>query len=276
MNTRAEKYRDNNLVGSRVDRNNNLYKDISKKEIESYDLRSNATVIGNSSGNNIDIKKIKSILDTHYNEVPKRRTIQTVEPIEKTKVNPIFETKEYDINVIIDKARETKEDDYAVDRSKKLHDTQYDILSNLNIDPKDYVEDYEEEDTSNKNQQAQHLQELINTITLNEKEISKKQEPKVENKETTDALDIYKDLKGSENTTVLEGLQEKTEQMINEIEKTTAFDTSFFTKTDKISKNDFDDFKDVDEKTPIGIKIVIALLAIAFIVGIIILVKTFL
>lgn len=276
MNTRAEKYRDNNLVGSRVDRNNDLYKDISKKEIESYDLRSNATVIGNSSGNNIDIEKIKSILDTHYNEVPKRRTIQTVEPEEKNKVNPIFETKEYDINVIIDKARETKEDDYAVDRSKKLHDTQYDILSNLNIDPKDYIEDYEEEDNSNKNQQAKQLQELINTITLNEKEINKKQEPKEVSKETTDALDIYNDLKGSENTTVLEGLQEKTEQMINEIEKTTAFDTSFFTKTDKINKNDFDDFKDVNEKTPIGIKIVIALLAIAFIVGIVILVKTFL
>ncbi len=276
MNTREEKYRDNNLVGSRVDRNNNLYKDISKKEIESYDLRSNATVIGNSSGNNIDIEKIKSILDTHYNEVPKRRNIQPIEPVEKPKVNPIFETKEYDINVIIDKARETKEDDYAVDRSKKLHDTQYDILSNLNIDPKDYIEDYEEEDNSNKNQQVKQLQELINTITLNEKEINKKQEQKEVSTETTDALDIYNDLKGSENTTVLEGLQEKTEQMINEIEKTTAFDTSFFTKTDKINKNDFDDFKDVNEKTPIGIKIVIALLAIAFIVGIVILVKTFL
>ena len=63
-------------------------------------------------------KIIKSILDTHYKDAPKRRSIAIEdEEIVKTKAE---ETKEYDINVILDKAREVKEDDYEKERNKKL------------------------------------------------------------------------------------------------------------------------------------------------------------
>ena len=98
MNSRSDKYYDKNVsVGSRTARNNQLYKEISKTEIDNFEVRSNATVIGNNRGS-IDVEKIKSILDTHYNDVPKRRSIQLEKNEEQRPTkSPIYETKEYDI-----------------------------------------------------------------------------------------------------------------------------------------------------------------------------------
>ena len=287
MNSRVDKYYDNNTnVGSRTARNTQLYKDISKTELENFEVKSNATVIGNNRGS-IDVEKIKSILDTHYNDVPKRRSIKLDPPKEEVKPKPIFETKEYDINVILDKAKEEKVENYNEDRAKKLRDTQFDILSNLNINREDFIEDYDgdsnfEKDKSREDSTAaRKLEELINTITLNEQDIKKEKENILsESKkiDDTDPFDIFEDLKGNENTAILEGLQEKTEKLIQKMEQTTSLDNSFFTKSTTFKDKDFEDFKDLEEKEGAGIvvKIIIALLVIVFIIGIVILVKSFL
>lgn len=288
MNTRSDKYYDEPVkIGSRTARNSDLYKDIKKEELDNFEVKSNATVIGNNRGS-IDVEKIKSILDTHYNDLPKRRSIRIEEETKEEEIKPIFETKEYDINVILDKARENKKDDYNEERNKKLHDTQFDILNKLNIDPKDYIEDYDgDSDLSEQRDQsaAKKLQELINTVTLNEKDIKEKHdiqetseinnEIKEESNEKTDPLDILEDLKGSENTVALEGLQEKTENLIKQMEETTSLDKSFFTKSNSFKKTDFEDFKDIEEKSNPIFKVVILLLVVAFIIGIIILIKSY-
>lgn len=287
MNSRVDKYYDNGKnVGSRTARNTQLYKEINKTELENFEVRSNATVIGNNRGS-IDVEKIKSILDTHYNDVPKRRTIQLEKTREEEKTKPIFETKEYDINVILDKARESKVESYSEARAKKLRDTQFDILSNLNINREDFIEDYDgDSDFSREKREdstaARKLEELINTITLNEQDI-KKEKDKIINEtknvveEDTDPLDIFEELKGDENTAILEGLQEKTEKLIEKMEKTTSLDNSFFTKSTSFKESDFEDFKDLEEKEGSGIliKIIISLLVIVFIIGVVILVKSF-
>lgn len=292
MNLRSDKYYDNNVsVGSRTARNNQLYKEINKTELENFEVRSNATVIGNNRGS-IDVEKIKSILDTHYNDVPKRRSIQIETPKEEKPKSQVFETKEYDINVILDKAKENKVESYSEDRAKKLRDTQFDILSNLNINREDFIEDYDGDSEYSKPQNetaAKKLEELIQTITLNEQDIKKekrnleiKKEDNAkasvnEEKASTDPLDIFEDLKGDENTAILEGLQEKTENLIKKMEATTSLDNSFFTKSNSFKESDFEDFKDIEDKEGSGIviKIIIALLVIVFIVGVIILVKSF-
>ena len=288
MNTRSDKYYDEPVkIGSRTARNSDLYKDIKKEELDNFEVKSNATVIGNNRGS-IDVEKIKSILDTHYNDLPKRRSIRIEEETKEEEIKPIFETKEYDINVILDKARENKKDDYNEERNKKLHDTQFDILNKLNIDPKDYIEDYDgDSDLSEQRDQsaAKKLQELINTVTLNEKDIKEKHDIqetseinndiKEESNEKTDPLDILEDLKGSENTVALEGLQEKTENLIKQMEETTSLDKSFFTKSNSFKKTDFEDFKDIEEKSNPIFKVVIFLLVVAFIIGIIILIKSY-
>ena len=289
MNSRTDKYYDEKTnIGSRTARNTNLYKEINKTELNNFELRSNATVIGNNRGS-IDVEKIKSILDTHYNDVPRRKTIKIEETSQEEPTKPIFETKEYDINVILDKAKEEKIENYNEDRAKKIHNTQFDILNNLNINPKDYVEDYDgdsEKVDNNENSTSRKLEELINTITLNEKDIENKAKEKVNNNEIAiketisdnaeaDPLDIFADLKGSENTTILEGLQEKTENLIKQIEETTSLDNSFFTKSNNFKKSDFEDFKDIEGKeTGIIAKIFISFLILAFIIGMVILVKS--
>ncbi len=312
MDSRTDRYYDENAVPSRTQRNNQLYKEINQTELDNFEIKSNATIIGNNRGNSIDVEKIKSILDTHYNDVPRRRSIKLETPEEVEAPKPAEETKEYDINVILDKAKGEKTEDYKEDRSKKLRDTQFDILNNLNIDPKDYIEDYEEDlpkdDAIDKTGASEDLQKLIDTITLNENDI-KKEKIKVEESVTVkeadedeeessgNPLDIFEDLKGSENTTVLEGLQEKNEKMIEDMQNTTSsvkpvteevksvkesapssLDNSFFTKTNSFKKEDFEeyeDFKDVNKPTSVFVKIIIAVLILVFIAGVVILVKQF-
>lgn len=319
MNSRTEKYYENNekVVGSRTRRNEELYKDINKTELDNFEVRSNATVIGNNKGN-IDVEKIKSILDTHYNDAPKRKSIK-LEPIEnEVKPKTLVETKEYDINVILDKAKGEKIEDYQEDRNKKIRDTQFDILNNLDIDPKDYIEDYEDGDLKERAPRsgaAEDLQKLIDTIALNEEDI-KKEKIKIEEKvtikpsedtddlekevakiheefgqetddEDSSPLDIFEDLKGDENTTVLEGLQEKTQNMIEDMQNTISapkakekdIDDSFYTKSTEFKKGDFEEyeeFEDVDKGSSPIVKIIIIVLVIILLVGIGILVKSFL
>ena len=312
MDSRTDKYYDENTIGTRTKRNDQLYKDINQTELDNFELKSNATVIGNNKGNSIDVEKIKSILDTHYNDVPRRRSIKLEKPEDIEVPKKPEETKEYDINVILDKAKEEKVEDYKEDRAKKLRDTQFDILNNLNINPKDYIEDYEDDlpknDNVDKSGASQELQKLIDTITLNESDMQKekikieesvsvkKLKDETEEDSSGDPLDIFEDLKGNDDTNVLEGLQEKTEKMLDEMKNTTSIpkkdnkskekslnatsslDNSFFTKTNNFKKEDFEeyeDFKDVDKPTNIFVKIIIVILILIFIVGVGILVKQF-
>ena len=303
------------VFGSRTARNADLYREIREADVGGYDVKSNAKVIDVHSGNNIDIDHIKSILDTHYNDPPRIHTIPIEEskPVEREKKSIFDTTKEYDLNAILNKAKEGREDVYEEDRAKRLHNTQFDILSNLNIDPKDYIEEYDNdnveiEDTGERvttsESESKTLQDLIDTIALNEKEIRKELniDPPLEEDGDTDPLDIFSDLKGTDDTVTLEGLQEKTQSLLEELdanlektskkeepednndiqeekEKTTSLDNSFFTTSTKFNKKDFEeDFEDLKEdgKGSIVNKIIIIFLSIVFIAGLVILIKSFL
>ena len=258
MGMRMSKYYDDSEIKtSRYAKNEALYNEISKCDLENYDIKSNATVIGDNK-NEIDIEKIKKILDTKYNETPQRRSIRIEEHETAPEEKEI--TKEYDINVILEKAKENKTENYEEERLKKLRDTQYDILNKLNVTEES--EEQEEEDDD--------LKKLINTISLNEKEAN-----------NSSPLDILSDLKGSDNTEVLEGLKEEVKE--DEEEKTSNFDTkiidSFYTSSNALKQDDFEDdnnedFTNIVESNGIFLKIVIALIIIVFIIGLGIIIKS--
>ena len=260
MGSRMTKYYDDaEIETSRYHRNEELYKEISKSDLDHYDIKSNATVLGDND-KEIDIEKIKKILDTKYNQIPKRQSIKIEE--EQEVIEEKETTKEYDINVILEKARENKNDNYDEERLKKLRDTQYDILNNLDINKKDIIKDDDEDDD---------LKNLINTITINEKE-----------NQNNLSLDILSDLKGDENTEVLDGLKEevKNEEEKDEI-KEKNFDTkminSFYTSSNALKEKDFedvDDFAKSIESNNVFIKIVIALVVLVFIVGLVLIIKS--
>lgn len=259
MKSRMSKY-DNEIPNySRVRKNEELYKEINKTELENFNVRSNATVIGNQS-NEIDIDKIKKILDMKYKESPKRKSIRLETPNDEPTVSE-SPTKEYDLNVILEKAKDDKEESYEEARAKKLRDTQFDILKNLKI---------KNEEEIDKKEKEEDLMNLINTITINEAK-------KREEKENSEPLDILSDLKGDENTEVFEGIKEEIER----IEKTSKvltnnskIDNSFYTTSNLFNKKDFTDDDFDDEKLSIGVKILIVIVVIVFLVGLFLFLKS--
>jgi hypothetical protein len=197
MEERIDRYSENNGM-SRVSKNTELYKKINDEELDSFTVRSNATVLGNQEPE-IDIEKIKKILDTKYNTAPQRKSIR-IEPKEEIKIE-YEDTKEYDINAVIEKAKVDKNDSYEELRNKKLRDTQYNILNNLKLDDTPDDDGYSEK-------KQEELMELINTITINEK---KKKEEIV----SDDELDLLEDLKGDGDTQVYESMAEEPKDMID-------------------------------------------------------------
>lgn len=292
MDSRMNKYSDDNRM-SRVSKNASLYKEINESELDNFSVKSNATVIGNQEPE-IDIEKIKKILDKKYNEAPKRRSIRVEPREEESRLVDDVPTKEYDLNVILEKAKDEKPETYEEARAKRLRNTQYDILNNLNIDDKNETRSNNEVvDSSEKpemNKAQEDLMELINTITINEAKI--KEGHKDSNDDEIDPLSILEDLKGDEGTAVYEKMAEEVKieatsniELTDDSEKEekvdddNSIDSSFYTTT-SFKKKDFDDddnddFLD-DNKMNIGVKILIVVVIIAFAVGLFLFLRSFL
>lgn len=275
MSSRMDKYRENpEFIGSRARKNEELYQEIIHDDLEDINLESNAHVIGENE-NNIDIEKIRELLEKKYpSEQNSRKTRPLVRRLEddsfekELEEEKIEETKEYDINAIIEKAKLDKDVDYERERLKKIRDTQYDILKGLDLEKE------EDKNTSVVTSQKENLMNLINTIT--EKELTREMNP----------LDLFPDLKGSENTVVLEGIKEKiedetskkVEETVKNIVKDTVkeetkkeIDKTFYTNSMSFTKSDFDDFNDLKEgleTNKILVKILLVLVALALLAGI--------
>ena len=184
------------------------------------------------------------------------------------------ETREYDINAILERARSEKEVDYEKERLKKLRDTQYDILNSLEITEKEDIEEQNDE-----------LMSLINTITANELDEKKA------SKEELDPLDILTDLKGSDDTVVVDGVHEEEESAnetapIMSLEEADKIKPSILenksedlTETLQFTQSDFDDFNDLKKEVRSSralIYIIIVMICLILIAGVIIFLNNFL
>lgn len=277
MKTRMEKYYDeeNNNIALRQQKNEKLYENINDYEVDDYKLETNATVLDNNA-KNIDVEQIKKILDTKYNKQPKRRSIIVEEDEYQEPDVSLDETREYDINAILERARSEKEVDYEKERLKKIRDTQFDILNSLDIDGEKKEEEVKKENDE--------LLDLINTITAKELEI------KSSSKEELDPLDILTDLKGSDDTVVVDGVHESESigetspiMSLEEAEKIkpTIMEskTQDLTSTLQFTQSDFDDFNDLKKEVKSSralIYIIIVIVSLILIVGIIIFLNNFL
>lgn len=285
MMTRVDRSFDEptDFIPKRVAKNRNLYDEMKNTDLDNFDIASNAKVIGDNNSQ-IDIDKIKEILEKNY-QAPQRRSLKMDIPEDEEYV--MEKTREYDINSILEAARQEKEVDYEEERLKKVRDTQYDILKNLELEAS-------EKETTKKNKEE--LLELINTINLNEvqnKAKERMEEEALEEEETEteelNPLNILSDLKGDENT-VVAGAKEFNEEMSSlEEEKAKKekeeiseaidedVDESFYTNSMSFSKKDFADFDDIDEGgSGIFVKILIVFLVLAIIAGIVLFLNEFL
>ncbi len=274
METRIKKYNESSSM-SRVAKNTDLYKQINDSELDNFNVHSNATIIGNQD-REINLEQIKKILDKRYNNAPQRKSIR-IEPQEEVTRLDNEDTKEYDLTKVLEKAKDEKVETYEENRAKKLRNTQFNILNNLNID-----DEKKEENEEKKYNPEENLMNLINTITINE---AKKREEK---KDDVDPLDILTDLKGDDDTQVYESVKtsvtsiteiKEKEDNNNKETKKEELDNSFYS-TDMFKKKDFEDDDNEDfldnDKVSIGIKILIALVIIVFLVGLFLFLKSFL
>lgn len=298
METRVDKYNssDFNSTMSRTKKNQTLYNEISELQMDTFDVNSNSMVIS-SDGTTINIDKLKDMLDKKYREEAKSRSLGDISSLEEREEIKLDETRQYDINEILSKAREEKQDDYEVERLKKLRNTQVDILNELNIEALNKIDKVKAVSDDEKDE----LKTLIDTINLTEETNALK------HVEDMDPLDLLDELKGDDDTKI-EGVSEFTEEIIrqakleaakeivqerkekldkekeekNQEEKNnktddSKVDNSFYTNSSVFKTKDFDDFEDLKDEmssTKVVIKILIVLVIIAFICGVVFLLNS--
>ena len=216
MESRVNKYSNDNETLSRTKKNQRLYNEIGDLENKPYDINSNSITLSNDS-RTIDIDKLKDMLDKQYKQDVKSKSLASLDGMsEATEIN-LNETREYDINAILNKAKEERKSDYEEDRLKKLRNTQLDILNDLNIEN---VKKAEETSISVSKEEGHKLQSLIDTINLTEETNA------IKNMDL-DPLDLLSDLKGTNDETKVDGVQELTQEILK---KATELDTSALEK----------------------------------------------
>lgn len=268
MESRVDKFNNTGEAFlSRTKKNASLYKKVNEAELEDFDVNSNTAIIETNNSGTINVDKLRDMLDKKYREAPRKVSLARIEAEKELAKLNLDETREYDINEILNKAKEEDDSSYEVERLKKLRNTGMDILNGLDINSM-----HEKEQ---KSAEEQHLVDLINTINLKETIA----------KEGADPLDILSDLKGDDDNTKILGAKEdfgittKEAPVIKGLDskitkenpqKETLEETSMLTKTNTFTESDFDDFNDLKEEvasTKIVIKILIVIVVIAFLVG---------
>lgn len=237
---RMDKYTETPNLKSRTEKNKDLYDQIKSASIEKFEIQSNAKVI-EEDVNSIDVDRIKDMLDKQYRTELNRKNILEKQ-FEESEPEKLVDTKEYDINAILEKAKKTQNLDYEKERLKKVHDTQYDILKNLNIDEK--KEELEEENEEN-------IMNLINTITnleLKHKESSG----------NTTALDLLSDLSDNDTETVYKTMELDKERISEQSREN-------LDEEDLSIEEKYDDFKELErdlKSNNVAIKVVIVVFVI--------------
>lgn len=271
MQTRMDKYNTNNeAIGSRTQKNKALYEETRNADLTSFDVNSNESVIGESK-NRIDVSEVQKIISERYNlDAPKRKSIDIPNVEEPVPQDVLQNTKEYDINAILAKAKQGKNVDYNKERLKKVRDAQIEILSNLDLE----LKKVEDPKTPHQKMAEENLMELINTIT--QIEIKNKKEYA---KETSEALDLLSDLKGDDEESTKstgkkdatgefteEYTDEYTEEVTEDITKDQDKTARLLSTADLEAYNEFSDVSKQDSGSFI-LKIFIFILIIALIVG---------
>ena len=256
MKSRMDRYYndDEQFVG-RSKKNEQLYRE---KDYSVYS--SNETII--DTNNEIDITKLKDIIKSRE-DYQRAKSYRNMLNDKKFDYDDIpyevddYEEKDYDINALLEKVKNEKENKDGKDEVRKLRNTQYDILSNLDIKRKSDVTPPSEEI------KKEELQDLIDSIT------HKSEDKENINETEGDPFDLLSELKSSDNTMVTDPIdkieevkdQKETTQKI-EPEKDNDDETSFYSDSFTFSKKDFEGFKDLQKDVKSGNKLIKVLIFI--------------
>lgn len=260
MKSRMERYYNNEIEDNneRVKKNEELY-----DTIYNFDPLLDVEEVNNAT--EIDLENIKNIAERNREEYRKlrqyKRLLNADDENNEFELEPktLTEEKVYDINSILEKAKMDRLPSDDREKYRKLKNTQYDILNSLNIGEKTSEmqarEDFEAEKAK--------LKDLINTITMNKKDI--------DNFITKDDSNhLLDDLMPMDNTIITESVQDtnKVEVVNTEEEhtvKTDNVDQSFYTSSLSFSKTDFEGVKNLESTVKVNnilIKILLFILLV--------------
>lgn len=211
MPSRMDKYyQAGETTQKRSQRNQDLYKSI-YDDVEYTNVEGISIIEKNEK---IDIDKIRELLNRDQPKPQRSVDIRDIK-IEKEEPQPKEEEKNYDIRDILDKAKSERPEQSV---QKKLSNTQYNILKNLNLD-----QQFEPKETVDEDE----LKNMIESITINSK-LS----------QTGDLLDDLKTIHDSSLKSQIEKEEPKEEEM----------DKTFFTSSLGFTSNDFEDLKDIKQE----------------------------
>ena len=222
-----ERYSNEDELPRRTERNSTIYDEVHSLPKEPT---SNVTILDDAD--EIDIKKIRDMINNRE-EYRKARKLNFIIDSKKEylpdsvyEIIDEVEQKNYDINEILKNKKGNKEYEEGQNRVRKISDTQYDILKNLNINRLENEDGDVDEEL-----QEKQLRTLINNITktTNNKDIIEKT-----------AFDLFGDLKG-DNTEVTPPA--KKENKIDNID--TKSENTFYSSSLQFKKEDFEDFEDL-------------------------------
>lgn len=261
MSTRMDKYyrKDREEIESRTQKNSKMYASVTDDEYEKVNLTNNVSIIDTESLDNLDVEKIKEILNEKYKEKKEKPKPSDFRESLESDIDPIDmeDTKEYDLKKVLESAHKNKKPDYDRERFAKIREQEYDILKSLNIDKK------KEEIVSEENLTVDeaNLMNLIKTVNYNAEKF--KENSGVENSKT-DEGELLSDLIGNDGTEVLEPVTfeddvepDKKPTIVEELERTKqlskieledAIDELHKSQDEKIEENI--DEEEVEDDTP--------------------------
>lgn len=258
---RMERYdsSNRNTVRSRTEKNKDLYNDLGR--LEKYTTltdvsKIDAVELSSAKKNYRTREGYHSLKDYDMNIEEKPRERKELDEFNFLYNN---EHKTYDINKVLEEAKELREKD-ALEKKRKLHNEKYNILESSEEDLEKFKEETKLRHKPIENEEE--LEELIHTIT------SKELREEIDKAESNDNNSLLSDLmatnvneevlkpiatkiedsKVEDDTKKLDKVKEKTMSLKDEIDK------SFYTKSLDLSEEDFesDDEEEVKPSKFIG------------------------
>ncbi len=207
---------------SRTKRNKTIYNSNDMSNLSRIKTNTNVSIISDAP-KEIDLEKIKNYVYSLNDEnEEKKKRISLELPEEEEVVVERKEIKNYDINTVLEKAKDNRESDYGEDRYRKINNTQIDILKNIKIKD-EVIEPYVDEDLTapidELNTEEKTIVDLIKDIQSHGKK-----------------KDLFEDLMAEDDeTTILSPIEEEEKNSLKDV----LVDITQNLESIKIPENDF-------------------------------------
>ncbi|MDD4298877.1 MAG: hypothetical protein PHS98_04550 [Bacilli bacterium] len=244
MKTRMERYFSSHEVISRTKKNKDIYENI-------YDNLPSSSVAVLDNESEIDISKLEELTESRegYKKIKQYRSIVKNSDIEdddeEYDIYEDIDNKIYDINMILEDAKSRRKIPER-EKYRNLRNTQYNILSKLNLDE----EPEEDEMATDFFTQENTINDLVTSITT-----------KVDDNVKTSS-DLFDNLRGGDNTVLTEPVKDTGKYESN------TYDNDFYTSGLSFTKEDFEGFQNLQttvKKNNRLIKVLITVLTIVLV-----------